>query len=61
MFHLTKNYNPMKYAYYIVAVIMIIGWAIAVFVYDAESFIHVILVVALLIIFFRIVKGNRKL
>lgn len=44
---------------YIVAVILIIGWAIGFFAYSAGSIIHILLVIALIAIIFRLIRGGR--
>jgi hypothetical protein len=41
---------------YIIAVILIIGWAIGVFAYSAGGIIHVLLVIAIL---FKVIRGDR--
>jgi hypothetical protein len=46
---------------YIIAVILIIGWAIGFFAYSAGSIIHILLVIALIAIVFRIIQGRRVL
>ncbi|WP_108742031.1 lmo0937 family membrane protein [Flavobacterium faecale] len=43
---------------YLIAVILIISWALGVFVYSAGSLIHVLLVIALIAIILRIIKGR---
>ena len=44
---------------YIVAIILIIGWAIGVFAYSATGLIHVLLVIALVAILLRVIGGKR--
>lgn len=44
---------------YIIAVILIIGWAIGVFAYSASGLIHVLLVIALIAILIRIISGRK--
>lgn len=44
---------------YIIAVILIIGWAIGFFAYSAGSVIHILLVLAIIAILLRII-GNRR-
>ncbi|MCG9790965.1 lmo0937 family membrane protein [Flavobacterium algicola] len=43
---------------YLIAVILIISWALGVFVYSAGSLIHVLLVIALIAIILRIIRGK---
>ncbi len=45
---------------YVIAVILLIGWAIGVFAYSVGGLIHILLVLALLSIIFRLIKGNKK-
>lgn len=45
---------------YLVAVILIIGWALGFFVYSAGSLIHILLVVAVIAILFRIIQGKKN-
>jgi hypothetical protein len=42
---------------YIIAVILIIAWAVGVFAYSATGIIHVLLVLAVLAILFRLIRG----
>ena len=44
---------------YIVAVILIIGWALGFFVYSAGSIIHVLLVIAVIAILIQVINGRR--
>ncbi len=44
---------------YIVAVILIIFWAIGFFAYSAGGIIHVLLVIAIISIFLRVIQGDR--
>lgn len=44
---------------YIVAVILIIGWAVGFFAYSAGGIIHILLVIALIAILFRLIKGGK--
>jgi hypothetical protein len=44
---------------YIIAVILIIGWAIGFFAYSAGGLIHILLVIALIAIIFRVIQGRR--
>jgi len=45
---------------YIVAVVLIIFWAIGFFAYSAGAIIHILLVIALISFLFRIISGNRN-
>ncbi|VXC06562.1 conserved hypothetical protein [Flavobacterium sp. 9AF] len=44
---------------YLVAVILIIGWALGFFVYSVGSLIHILLVIAVIAIIVRIIQGKR--
>jgi hypothetical protein len=44
---------------YIIAVILIIGWAIGFFAYSAGGLIHVLLVIAIIAVILRIIQGRR--
>jgi len=44
---------------YIIAVILIIGWAIGFFAYSAGGLIHILLVIAIIAIIFRLIQGRR--
>ena len=44
---------------YIIAVILIISWAVGFFAYSAGSIIHVLLVIAIIAIILRVIRGDR--
>jgi hypothetical protein len=44
---------------YAIAVILLIGWALGFFVYSAGSIIHLLLVIAVIAIIFRLIRGER--
>lgn len=44
---------------YIIAVILIIGWLLGFFVYSAGSIIHILLVIAVVAVLIRIIRGDR--
>jgi hypothetical protein len=46
---------------YIIAVILVIGWAIGFLAYGVGGIIHLLLVIALIAILLRIIKGNNPL
>lgn len=48
----------MKNLLYLVAVILVIGWALGFFVYSAGSIIHILLVIAVIAVLFKIIKGS---
>ena len=43
---------------YIIAIILVIGWLLGFFVYDAGSLIHILLVIAIIAILFRLIRGR---
>ncbi|TDO72988.1 hypothetical protein EV143_107294 [Flavobacterium chryseum] len=43
---------------YTIAVILVILWALGFFVYSAGSIIHILLVIAVIAILFRLIKGR---
>jgi hypothetical protein len=46
---------------YIVAVILVIAWAIGFIGYSAGGIIHILLVIALIAVLFRVIQGRRVL
>ena len=44
---------------YIIAVLLLIGWAIGFFAYSAGGLIHILLVIAVIAILFRLISGRR--
>ena len=46
---------------YIIAVILVIAWLVGVFVYSLSGLIHILLVIAILAILLRLIRGNRLL
>ena len=46
---------------YIVAVILVIAWAIGFFAYSAGGIIHILLIIALIAVLFRIIQGRKIL
>jgi hypothetical protein len=46
---------------YILAVILIIAWAIGFFAYSAGGIIHILLVIALIAILLRVISGKQPL
>ena len=44
---------------YLIAVILIIGWILGFFVFSAGNLIHVLLVIALIAIILRVIRGDR--
>ena len=44
---------------YIIALILLIGWAIGFFAYSVGGIIHVLLIIAIIAIIFRLIQGRR--
>jgi hypothetical protein len=44
---------------YFIAVILLIGWLLGVFVFSLGSFIHLLLVFAVIAILFRLISGRK--
>ena len=44
---------------YIIAVILIIAWVLGAFVYSAGYLIHILLVLAIIAILIRVIRGNN--
>ena len=46
---------------YVIAILLIIGWALGFFVYSAGWLIHILLVFAIIAILLRIIRGDNPL
>jgi hypothetical protein len=46
---------------YLVAVILVIGWAVGFFAFHAGGIIHILLVIAVIAILFRVISGSKVL
>jgi hypothetical protein len=46
---------------YLIAVLLIIGWAVGFFAYSAGGLIHILLVIAVISILFRLISGRRSI
>ena len=44
---------------YLIAVILIIGWLLGIFVFAAGGLIHILLVIALIVIILRLIQGRK--
>ena len=56
---LNQIFNPMSSLLYAIAVILIIAWALGFFVYSAGGLIHILLVIAIVAIVLRLIRGER--
>lgn len=50
----------LKRVFYIVAVILIIIWAVGFFVYALGALVHLLLIMAILLIAFKVSRGSRE-
>lgn len=50
----------MRSILYIIAVILVIGWAIGVFAYSAGGIIHVLLVIAIISLLIGLIRGDTS-
>jgi len=55
-----KNNKIMGNLLYLIAVILIIAWAIGFFAYSTGGLIHILLVIALVAVILRIIQGNKS-
>ncbi len=46
---------------YVIAIILLIGWAIGFFAYGAGGIIHILLVIAIIAILIRVIQGRKVL
>ncbi len=44
---------------YLIAIILLVGWAFGYFFFSAGDFIHILLVIAIIAILFRVIRGDR--
>ena len=44
---------------YLIAVVLIIGWALGFFVYGAGSIIHILLLIAIVAVLVRVINGEK--
>jgi len=51
----------MGYLLYIIAIILIIAWAIGFFAFSAGWIIHILLVIAIIAILVRVIQGRKVL
>jgi hypothetical protein len=49
----------MRSLLYIIAVVLVIGWALGFFVYSASGIIHILLVLAIIAILLRLIGGKK--
>ena len=53
------NQNIMSSLLYLIALVLIIGWLLGVFVYSVGGLIHILLVLALVVLVVQLVTGRR--
>ena len=51
----------MKNLLYVIAVILVLGWAIGVFAYSADRIIHILLIIAIVAILLNVIRGGKVL
>jgi hypothetical protein len=56
-----KKLRVMGNLLYIIAVILVIAWAIGFFAYSTGGIIHILLVIALIAVIFRVIQGKSIL
>ncbi len=44
---------------YLIAVILVIGWAVGFFAFHAGGIIHILLVIAVIAVLFRVIRGDK--
>ncbi|MBD1208605.1 MAG: lmo0937 family membrane protein [Ignavibacteria bacterium] len=44
---------------YLIAVVLVIGWVLGVFVYSTSGLIHILLVIAVIAVLFQLIQGRR--
>lgn len=49
----------MRNVLYLIAVILVIGWAIGFFAYSAGGIIHILLVIAIIAILLNVIQGRK--
>ena len=53
--------NNMGNLLYIIAVVLIIGWALGFFYFSAGSIIHILLVIAVIAVLIQVIRGRNPL
>lgn len=48
----------MSYLLYIIALILLIGWLLGFFYFSVGGFIHILLVLAIIAVLFRLIRGS---
>jgi hypothetical protein len=51
----------MKNLLYIIAVILLLGWAIGFFAYSTGGIIHILLIIAIIAILLNVIRGGKVL
>lgn len=44
---------------YLIAVILVIAWAVGFFAYSAGGIVHILLVIAVVAVLFRLIRGDK--
>lgn len=59
-FSILSKTNVMNNLLYLIAVVLIILWLLGYFMYSAGNLIHILLVIAIVAVLFRVIKGDRN-
>ena len=51
----------MSYILYVIAVLLVIGWAIGFIGYQAGGLIHILLVIAVIAVILNVIRGRRAI
>ncbi len=54
-----QNYNIMKNLIWLLVVILLIGWVLGYFVFPMGNLIHILLVIAVIAIIYRLATGRK--
>lgn len=46
---------------YVIAVVLLVGWLLGMFAFNAGGFIHVLLVIAVVLFLVKLIGGNRTI
>jgi len=57
-YHQPIIFSIMSGLLYLIAIILLIGWLLGFFVFSVGKFIHILLVIAIIAILFRLIRGR---
>ncbi len=58
---LTIKFNIMGNLLYLIAIVLVILWALGFFVYSAGGIIHILLIIAIVAILLRVISGQKPI